>query len=347
MLTTNAEVLKNGVHFLPELISAKKLLVPTEGMHMQIDCCAREINCSRSQYLSSVSRWASPSAIIEPFTEVIRSLHKKLESYLNQSIKLTKTNVICKNQYACDAIPFHQDIAYHTSPKEYYSFTCWLSLSTITTQDGPLLCFPEPSNGVIEPAVDFWGIDFIDQKALDKNFVEKVVSYPCNIGDAVLFNAYIWHGSQQSQTKHDRYALVTRWLIEEDVPLHFNIPTPVSGKFGMWCCHNETIKILSALLDLFSMSNRHDDTGLMVDKLIIILPELNWVVNIEAAKYALQRLKTLHMASKLHNAGDSQGVVYKTLWHSLLKDSQEQIAKMTRQDQQNPVVIQCSDTAIV
>ena len=323
MKLLNAQLKREGVAFVSRLLDPTVLLIPFQKMDAQLDVCARDISCSRSAYLSSVSRWASPSKVTESFMDIIALIQTSLEARLNESLNLKKFNVICKNQHACFAIPFHQDISYHKDKSEHYSFTCWLSLSPITHEDGALVCVPRSHLQPIESAVDFWDIDFVDEKAATNQFSEEAISCPASIGDAILFSAKTWHGSFENQTRRDRYALVTRWLTNENKQA-YDIPEPICKPFGMWRCYQKTHQILCSLLSLFDIDCEYDDFETIIDKTLLLLPELKWLTDINKAKIALQRVKILNMASILHNAGDSQGFVYKALWHDFLKEVNNQ-----------------------
>ncbi len=319
-----SEFQKHGVVCYSQFVSRNMLIKYHDCLRDIVTSYVSELNCTQKEYLTSVSRWASPSKMTDIFDGLVNDVIKlKLESLFNKSIDLVKHNVICKNQYSNQPIPCHQDISY--PQKTSYDFSCWLSLSDINHDDGALKCLPEEQFSTIDPAVDFWDPDFLDKKARSREWFKKAVTFPVKIGDAILFKSIIWHASLKNTSGNFRYALVTRWKIQDKENM-YQIPEKVDAKFGMWTCRKKTEVILHALLVYYGVNPDVDFAG-MLQQVIVLLPKLNWLSNSPESESALKQVMILHIAAEKHNGGDSQGNIYQNLWHLFLKQVESYLSK--------------------
>lgn len=312
------EFVHNGYCLKKSLIVPKQCDEILARAKENISKAVGSINISMECYLSAVSRWADPSPILDGVLDPVYPMISEYMSDLLQSpVKLKKWNLICKNTHCCEAIPYHQDISY--SPHSPYQATAWLSLNTIEENSGPLAVFPKSHREPILPAIDFWSPDFVPQ---DK---DTPLELPTNSGDVVCFDSRLWHGSKSSKSKQDRYALVTRWSANNYIPPK-SIPPIQPHAFGMWTCGKVTHDILQqGAKELFDVEC--SDFIQLLDLWITELQKHPTVLSCKAeeARESLSKIRTLHLAHEMHNGGDATGLLYKTLWHSLLYPLKNQL----------------------
>lgn len=275
--------------------------------------CARELNVSEDQYLSSVSRWVHPSPVTSNIPNfLLNTLENTIKSIVRDTPHLQKLNIICKNAYCTGSVPLHQDISY--SSQDPYQLSAWLSLHEITENSGPLEVIPKSHLGAISPAVDFWSPEYHSDLSLNKN-LKKLFLSP---GDVVFFDSRLWHGSAAKKDLEPRYALVTRWSDKNWQPCQI-IP-PVSPKFfGMWTSGKMTQEILMKGAELFFNKKANDFIKLVelwIEALNIYTFPFH--VNTEKAIENLTKIKILHLAYIKHKGGDATGTLYKNLWKNLL-----------------------------
>lgn len=144
-------------------------------------------------------------------------------------------------------------------------------------------------------------------------------SFELNPGDGVVFHSKLWHGSDPNILRADRYSLVVRWALKH--PVAYDIPTFPESTFGMLTCSAATEHILRKemlnTLTIPTIMSRTEVIQWWINNLdTILLPKLS--VNKLKARNALINLLILDKATSLHNGGDAEGKVYKTLWKSLL-----------------------------
>ena len=89
----------------------------TDQLRQQIQktlhACAHELECTLEQYLSAVSRWVAPSPVLADIPQLlIERVFQSIEKILREPVSLQRINVISKNKYSFDKIPFHQEISY-------------------------------------------------------------------------------------------------------------------------------------------------------------------------------------------------------------------------------------------
>ena len=113
-----------------------------------------------------------------------------------------------------------------------------MSLNDISDNAGAVQCIEGSHRLPIKPAIDFWYPYFTDKVAnqnTDRHY------FYCSAGDAFIFDSKLWHGSDENHVGTDRFAYVTRWVIEgKGFP---EIPAIKPAPFGMFNCGNLTQEI--------------------------------------------------------------------------------------------------------
>lgn len=312
------ELQKDGFFIIKNLISSDTVASHLKNIKSKISESSKELGVSVSDYLNCTGRWGDVSQITKTISQSVNIIIKdNLEKSLQCQIVQKKSNIICKTADLIDSVPFHQDISY--SFDNPYHFSVWLALNDVDTNSGALRIIKNSHTWKIKSAVDFWSPYFTD-KYSSKVTSQQVLTLPISAGDAIVFDSRLWHGSGENLDAKDRFAYVTRWIIQDKgFP---DIPKPRPSKFGMFNCGILTKHILTQSLSFFS--HQHDkeeknseeliETWLSYLKNTPNIPEIDNVV----ASNDLSRLLILHYASVLHNAGDISGKIYKSLWFSLL-----------------------------
>lgn len=302
-----------GYHLAKNVIHRSLIKDAQKNILDAIKSCSKDLGVAEEDYLSSVSRWGSPSPITSAVSNAILT-HVSLETekLLGAIAQLSKFNVICKNDQCCGAIPYHQDISY--SQENPYQVSAWLALQDVPEDAGPLEVIPGSHTEPIKSAIDFWSPEYEP----DPSLIKHSLKVPLSVGDIVFFDSSLWHGSSENLARISRYAIVTRWITEIWQPPDF-IPPIQPRYFGMWTSGELTQKILSQGAHLLFQSQEEDFLKLLElwgNKLKkITLPfAIDQILAIES----LKRIKILHLAYLQHNGGDATGNLYKNLWKSLL-----------------------------
>lgn len=303
----------NG-YFVARNVIPKHLLLETlQSILKTIQSCSKETEVSQTDYLSSVSRWGSPSPITSAVPQtIIKYVSQETQSLLKDVPLLSKFNIICKNEFCREPVPFHQDISY--SPENPYQVSAWLALEDVCENAGALEVIPGSHKQSIEPAVDFWSPEYRADPFHKKN----ALKLPLSAGDIVFFDSSLWHGSSESLAKKSRYALVTRWTTQAWLPPLY-IPPIEPRDFGMWTCGEQTQQILSQAAHFLFGSQEQDILKLLElweDRLQ--RKSFTFIVDQNVAIESLKRIKILHRAYLKHNGGDATGTLYKNLWKSFL-----------------------------
>lgn len=285
--------------------------------------CSEDLNLDETTYLEAVSRWVNPSpvmvGILSPFEQTIRTI---LESILEGSVYLKKSNIICKTPSNFSAIPLHQDLPY--SPQNPYQISVWVALNDIDENSGPLKVCPKSHKDPLCPAVDFWSPSFQESK-------KKTVNLPLCKGDLILFSSKIWHGSSPSLTCKDRYALVTRWSREDYVPDEI-IPPIEPDFFGMWNCGDITREILSQSYQYF-FHEEIKDFDILIDRWLEKLDQVSCCgITFQKCQHLLRKLKILNLAHTHHHGGDASGKIYKDLWFAFLEPLNEHLESSSNEN---------------
>ncbi len=301
---------QQGYVIVPKAISSFVVDNIVNKVDKRIQRYSKELGYRTEKYLSAVSRWGSPSCITEGVMEEAQEdIEKVVSQVLRNKVLLKKWNIICKNAYCFDEIPYHQDISY--SPKTPYQITAWLALHDIDENAGPLEVCPGTHKRPIKPAVDFWSLTY--KKAKIKGYKLLVQK-----GDIILFDSRLWHGSSKNYALVDRYALVSRW---SSINFKFSQPIPEIQPyaFGMWTCGKETEKLLLKGARIILKKDSRDFIGLLdLWRQAVETGNLPFKIDRKEVKEKIIRLRILHLACLKHNGGDAVGTVYKELWYSFL-----------------------------
>jgi ectoine hydroxylase-related dioxygenase (phytanoyl-CoA dioxygenase family) len=301
-------------YYVAKGVVPKNLIRETRQSILEsIKSCSEDVGVSEKDYLSSVSRWVSPSPITSAVTNsLLEHVSQATQSLLENTPHLSKFNVICKNDQCRDAIPYHQDISY--SPESPYQGSAWLALQDVPENAGPLEVIPGSHEEPLKSAVDFWSPEYKPDPSLKK----RAVKVPLCAGDVVFFDSSLWHGSSENIASTSRYAIVTRWTTQAWYPSQF-IPPIQPSYFGMWTSGELTQEILSEGAAFFFQSRKTDFLKLLelwIEK--IEQASLPFSIDLALAVESLKRIKILHLAYLKHNGGDATGNLYKSLWQSFL-----------------------------
>ncbi|WP_375326513.1 phytanoyl-CoA dioxygenase family protein [Candidatus Tisiphia endosymbiont of Nemotelus uliginosus] len=311
------EVLQQkGFLIIKNMIPVELVVQSLSNIKNKVSELSQELDVSIFDYLNCTGRWGISSQITKTVPQILNKIIQNyLETLLQCQILAKKANVICKTADLIDAVPFHQDISY--SFNDPYHFSVWLALNNVSSTSGALQIIKDSHNWVIEPLVDFWQPYFIDKYANWRH--DKIEILPITAGDAIIFDAKLWHGSGKNLAAKDRFAYVTRWVIpNQSFPC---IPKPQAANFGMFNCGVLTESILKEYLLSFNRQpniEQQNMTELIKTWLTFLTDTSIHEINTIKAKNDLQQLFILHQASTLHDAGDISGKIYKNLWFSLL-----------------------------
>lgn len=301
-------------YYVARNVVPKKLLQETlQHILEAIESCSKDLGVSKKDYLSSVSRWLSPSSITSAVPDtLLQHIFQATQNLLEETPQLSKFNVICKNDQCRGAVPYHQDISY--SPENPYQVSAWLALEDVPEDAGPLEVIPESHKEPIKQAVDFWSPEYEPDPSLKK----RALKLPLSAGDVVFFDSSLWHGSSENLARKPRYAIVTRWITQTWQPPQF-IPPIQPRYFGMWTSGELTQQILSQGVLLLFQAQEEDFLKLLelwMDKLQE--SSLPFLTDQAFAIESLKRIRILHLAYLKHKGGDATGNLYKNLWQSFL-----------------------------
>lgn len=308
---------RDGFQIVKNFITQNEVDICLSQIKQDIKKASKEIEVNTEEYLSATGRWGPNSFITQNISKILLDRVKSsIEHILNVKIEYKKSNIICKTHILTDRIAFHQDISY--SKNDPYHFSLWLSFNDVHSNSAPLQVIKGSHNEPIEPAIDFWSPMY--DKKYDYNDIESEI-LTVNASDAIIFDARIWHGSDNNYSGNDRFAYVTRWKIHgKNFPTIPNIkPLP----FGMFNCGDLTDKILRESIKLYNSEQYYSSLSReeIIIKWIEFLennPDFQ-VVNQNNSKKDLEKLMILNRACELHDAGNISGLVYKNLWYSMLE----------------------------
>lgn len=307
---------EKGFSIARNLISTEQANELVLTVKSKISEFAHELNVSIAEYLNCTGRWGTNSSVTKALSSKLDyQIQNYIEEYYGIRISQKKSNLICKTADLIDKVPFHQDISY--SVDDPYHFSVWLSLNDISDNAGAIQCIEGSHRLPIEAAIDFWYPYFTDKVA---NQNADMQYFYCSAGDAFIFDSKLWHGSDENHMGTDRFAYVTRWVIDgKGFP---KIPAIKPAAFGMFNCGNLTQEIMKKALSLFDLELAETVTnkGKLIAIWLDILaknPDI-WGLDSNAAIRDLKNLYILNNAYELHDAGNISGEVYKNLWFSLL-----------------------------
>lgn len=271
-----------------------------------------ELNISLSRYLRCTGRWANSPGLYGGFSEEVDALFERFFQSTYGLIPVRKKrNITYKGHAKSSKVPFHQDISY--SPDDPYHYTLWISLSDCKEFDGALALIDGSHNWKIENAVDFWSPNFEDIKQQLFDFNLPIVELGC--GDAIMFDSRLWHGSYPNSSGQDRFAYVSRWSITDlNIP---KIPKIIPNEFGMWNCQNKVRSIIDSILQAEDSSSMSFED--LLNEFIKLFRNNGKYYPFRELGDALEDLLVLDRASKLHDAGDLTGEIYKKVWLLLNK----------------------------
>jgi hypothetical protein len=314
---TNKFYQENGFAVSPKLIPVEISSVLLNEIEASIAMCINEIGCSEEEYLSSVNRWATPSIVTDTIEDIILEYTSApVKQILGDNCFTTKFNIISKTRYCRLATVCHQDISYNAN--DPYNLSVWVALNDVEIHSGALQFLPGSHRSPISPPVDFWQPDYFDTIRRTDAWQKQAITVPVKKGDAIIFDSRIWHGSTENINEQQRFAAVSRWSVPNFII--DNIPEFKTVAFGMQNCSNRTLDILNkAGMILFNQ-----DTSSLVklisswEEYLQNNPTLPFICNYAQVLKALKQVRILNLGHKLHNGGDSQGVVYSNLWNVLL-----------------------------
>lgn len=272
--------------------------------------------CTENLYFSAVNRWPLEALMNNNVCNEITNLIASKVRYLtNLELEAFEIDILYKSPYAHLATPCHQDIAY--VPHKPYLFSTWIPLNDIALTESPLQFLPQSHIDPIQPAIDFWEPNFIDQFRQTSRWQQQAVTIPINVGNAIIFSSAIWHASLDYQGTTERFALVVRWGNDDFIDL--KIPSPNKVNFGMWNCGEYTEKILSnSLQQLFNMSSKDYLHSIRLWQKQLENYQAPAEINYAEAYLALEKLRILNEAYLNYRGSDGQGIVYGSVWNNLL-----------------------------
>lgn len=334
LFLTNKEFKENGFMVIKNVIPLFIIQQLREDISKNIKKCSEQLKVSEEDYLSSVSRWVSPSLVTSSLTSsLLDDLSEATQEIVGASPILSKFNIICKNAYCKEAIPFHQDISY--SPQAPYQLSAWLALHDTPKESGPLEVISKSHLGAISPAVDFWSPEFVPDPILKK----QAKQIPIDAGDVIFFDSRLWHGSGKNKNLSPRYALVTRWVTKKWKPNQV-IPSIEPKFFGIWTSGKMSQKILAQGLQY--IYNKKENSYLeLVEAWEKVLEDniLPFSVDEVEVMRALKKIKILHLAFMQHNGGHATGTLYKNLWSIFLSPMTKYLQQIQKKSK-NKVLVQ-------
>lgn len=309
----------NGYCVLRGYFSTEEMQALQATIFAGIQQCVKALDTDEATYLRAVNRWRAPSPVLQAVTPSLKEqLSRAVAPMIGPEATCGKANVVCKNQYANEAIACHQDIAYNKATP--YQMSCWLAVRNVRQEDGALYVYPQSHLLPIQGAVDFWSPDHRDGLPQTlKHSAQAPVTIPLAQGDMLLFDSRLWHGSHPNTSGQHRLAMVTRWTGKRYQPPAL-IPAPEAHFFGMWTCAEQTAHILMQALRTFYKEEYEDFVALLDtwQQKLQATKGRQLTSTVQQALEALEHVRVLHFASEQHNGGDSYGRVYKNLWHALL-----------------------------
>lgn len=309
----------HGYTIIPSVISKNLCHHLCTSIRDSLSTCAQEIGCPYDDYMRSASRWSDPSLVTHDCKEVLIPPLKDLLSLFLSHCTLVKLNIISKTSHSSGPIPLHQDISY--SPQNPYQYSAWLALTDAPLESGPLEVLKASHQWPIRSAIDFWDPEYKETRILRNQKREKL---PVVCGDLIIFDSRLWHGSGPTSITHERFAFVTRWVSQTYVPPF--VPPIRPAPFGMWTCKDKAHEILSE-----SWTHLFEDPPSSFESLLSLWEEtleksiFPFIPRQQQALLDLRRVRILHEAHTLHNGGDAQGLLYKSLWISLLTPLKENL----------------------
>lgn len=267
-------------------------------------------------YFNVVNRWPLSKLIsTKEYNTLLQQVKNRVEETINGSVAAFEADVIYKSIHAPAPTPWHQDISY--AWKRPYLCSTWIPLTDVTAADSSLLFQPGSHHYPILPAVDFWAPDYEDPKRASAEWNHRVKQCVVNTGDGILFSSRVWHASQAHQFRNARFAIVLRWGNKQS--LSISIPLPIKNEFGLWTCGDTTQQLLKKGWRYLHHEEITGANALLTKWIKYIETHfVTFIKNPMEALDALRNVQLLNHASNQYNGGDGQGIIYKTLWSTLL-----------------------------
>jgi hypothetical protein len=165
----------------------------------------------------------------EVFREAARhpKLLDALESVIGPDIEFLSDKVVYKSKGKEFGSPWHQDWMYWRGA---HKISAWIALDPATVENGCLHLVPGSHREVaVHDGTPKEGEGFGHQlrnEAIDET---RVISAPCEVGDAVLFHDLTLHASHPNLTGADRYSLIStyRSAVEPDLTYDWAVAAEV------------------------------------------------------------------------------------------------------------------------
>lgn len=305
----------DGYYLIKKMVPPDLVIDVNRKLLGEINDYAEKLNVSLEKYLKATSRWEDKASVTKfARDKLCKTIEDKLVRFLNTEVILIESSIISKNKFSNGSIPWHQDISYAVNNP--YDFSVWLPFSNIEQDSGGLAIIPRTHKQETKPAIDFWSPDFVDIMGASEYCQQNKLYPQLILGDAVIFNSNLWHGSEPMVKLKDRYVFVSRWKMLKPHDDSYNIPKPENKEFGLWTCHDFTKNVLSSispLLEKFSFIELLTFWSNLLDS-----KQLENILDIVKAKEALEMVNILHLSKTCHDGGDVYGQIYKNLYTALL-----------------------------
>ena len=119
--------------------------------------------------------------------------------------------------------PWHQDNQYSQLKDQHFQF--WISLTTMTADNGGLWVVPGSHYGMLKYDMD-------DNHVSYKGDVSNAVFISAEPGDVVLFSSFLLHSTTPNITQKSRWAYVVEYMQMDSIDPYIDSPYLVVAKNG-------------------------------------------------------------------------------------------------------------------
>ena len=119
--------------------------------------------------------------------------------------------------------PWHQDNQYSQLKDAHFQF--WISLTTMTADNGGLWVVPGSHKGMLKYETD-------GSHVVYKGDVSKAKFISAEPGDVVLFSSFLLHSTTPNITQNSRWAYVVEYMRMDDIDPFIDAPHLVVAKNG-------------------------------------------------------------------------------------------------------------------
>lgn len=119
--------------------------------------------------------------------------------------------------------PWHQDNQYSQLKDQHFQF--WISLTTMTADNGGLWVVPGSHKGMLKYDVD-------DNHVSYNGDVSKAEFISAEPGDIVLFSSFLLHSTTPNITQNSRWAYVIEYMQMDSIDPYIDAPYLVVAKNG-------------------------------------------------------------------------------------------------------------------